>query len=163
MDTPAKVLLVDDEPGVRESVQAYLQYGDDFEVRTASNANEAWDLLNQEIPELVISDIMMPQVDGYQFLKKLREDARFQTIPVVFLLGRVVGGGRRARAARQGGGAGGERAGGGGEEAAAFHQGSGAVGWSCGAGALAAGGAGRIHSRCSSAAAASLSAQGSAQ
>ncbi|MFM7907670.1 MAG: DNA-binding response regulator, partial [Microcystis sp.] len=36
MDTPAKVLLVDDEPGVRESVQAYLQYGDDFEVRTAS-------------------------------------------------------------------------------------------------------------------------------
>ena len=88
MDTPAKVLLVDDEPGVRESVQAYLQYGDDFEVRTASNANEAWDLLNQEIPELVISDIMMPQVDGYQFLKKLREDARFQTIPVVFLTAR---------------------------------------------------------------------------
>ncbi len=88
MDTPAKVLLVDDEPGVRESVQAYLQYGDDFEVTTASNANEAWDLLNQEIPELVISDIMMPQVDGYQFLKKLREDARFQTIPVVFLTAR---------------------------------------------------------------------------
>jgi DNA-binding NarL/FixJ family response regulator len=88
MDTPAKVLLVDDEPGVRESVQAYLQYGDDFEVKTASNANEAWDLLNQEIPELVISDIMMPQVDGYQFLKKLRDDPRFQTIPVVFLTAR---------------------------------------------------------------------------
>ncbi|MEG3438995.1 response regulator transcription factor [Pannus brasiliensis CCIBt3594] len=88
MSTPAKVLLVDDEPGVRESVQAYLEYGDDLEVRVASNANEAWDLLQEEIPDLVISDIMMPQVDGYQFLKKLREDPRFQTIPVVFLTAR---------------------------------------------------------------------------
>jgi DNA-binding NarL/FixJ family response regulator len=88
MAIPAKVLLVDDEPGVRESVQAYLEYSHDLEVKVASNANEAWDLLQKEIPELVISDIMMPQVDGYQFLKKLRDDPRFQTIPVVFLTAR---------------------------------------------------------------------------
>ena len=41
--SPSKVLLVDDEPGLRESVQAYLE-DSDFEVRTASNAAEGWDL-----------------------------------------------------------------------------------------------------------------------
>jgi DNA-binding NarL/FixJ family response regulator len=88
MSTAAKVLLVDDEPGVRESVQAYLQYDDNLEVVVASNAEEAWELLQQDIPELVISDIMMPRVDGYEFLKRLRADPRFQTIPVIFLTAR---------------------------------------------------------------------------
>lgn len=88
MSNPAKILLVDDEPGVRESVQAYLEYSDDFQVQVASNANEAWDLLQYSTPELVISDIMMPEIDGYQFLKKLREDARYENIPVVFLTAR---------------------------------------------------------------------------
>jgi DNA-binding NarL/FixJ family response regulator len=88
MSTPARVLLVDDEPGVRESVQAYLEYDDALQVTVASNADEAWSLLQQAIPDLVISDIMMPGIDGYQFLKKLREDPRFQTIPVLFLTAR---------------------------------------------------------------------------
>jgi DNA-binding NarL/FixJ family response regulator len=88
MSKPAKLLLVDDEPGVRESVQAYLEDSEQFEVEVASNANEAWEFLQKVTPELVISDIMMPQVDGYQFLQKLRSDSRFQAIPVVFLTAR---------------------------------------------------------------------------
>lgn len=83
-----KLLLVDDEPGVRESVQAYLEDNGEFSVSVASNAKQAWSLLEQDTPDLVISDIMMPQVDGYQFLKQLREDARFKLIPVVFLTAR---------------------------------------------------------------------------
>ena len=86
-DTPSKILLVDDEPGLRESVQAYLE-DSNFEVRVASNAKQGWELLQQEIPNVLISDIMMPQVDGYQFLKQVREDARFQALPVVFLTAR---------------------------------------------------------------------------
>ncbi|NJK49445.1 response regulator transcription factor [Candidatus Gracilibacteria bacterium] len=88
MSDKSKLLLVDDEPGVRESVQAYLEDSDEFKVKVASNANEAWDFLQRETPDLVISDIMMPQVDGYQFLKQLREDPRFKTLPVVFLTAR---------------------------------------------------------------------------
>ena len=88
MSSPDKLLLVDDEPGIRDSVKAYLEYNEEFVVEVASNANEAWDLLQKFAPDLVISDIMMPQVDGYQFLKKLREDPRFQSIPVVFLTAR---------------------------------------------------------------------------
>lgn len=82
-----QLLLVDDEPGLREAVQAYLE-DSGFTVHAASNARAAWDVLQTMTPDLVISDIMMPQVDGYQFLKQLREDTRFETVPVVFLTAR---------------------------------------------------------------------------
>ncbi|MDP8963958.1 MAG: response regulator transcription factor [Cyanobacteriota bacterium] len=84
----AQVLLVDDEPGVRVSVKEYLQEVGGFTVHVASNADDGWQMLQQKTPDLVISDIMMPQVDGYQFLKKLRDDPRFKTLPVVFLTAR---------------------------------------------------------------------------
>ncbi|MDE5098420.1 MAG: response regulator transcription factor [Trichodesmium sp. St16_bin4-tuft] len=79
-----KILLVDDEPGLREAVQAYLE-DSHFNVDVASNANEGWDILEKNLPDLVITDVMMPQVDGYQFLQKLREEPRFKALPVVFL------------------------------------------------------------------------------
>ena len=88
MAEPISLLLVDDEPGVRESVQAFLEDSGDFKVDLAANATEAWEYLQHHLPALVISDIMMPQVDGYQFLRQLREDARFQSLPVVFLTAR---------------------------------------------------------------------------
>ncbi len=83
-----QLLLVDDEPGIRESVKEYLQEVGGFTVKVASNADEAWLMLQQYTPDLVISDVMMPKVDGYQFLKKLRDDPRFKALPVVFLTAR---------------------------------------------------------------------------
>ena len=83
----AQLLLVDDEPGLREAVQAYLEESG-FTVQTANNGNEGWEMVQRFTPDLVISDVMMPQVDGYQLLKKLREDARFQALPVIFLTAR---------------------------------------------------------------------------
>jgi DNA-binding NarL/FixJ family response regulator len=88
MSKPQKILLVDDEPGIRESVQAYLEDNDEFQVQVASNATEAWEKIETAKPDLIVSDIMMPQVDGYQFLHKIREDPRYQAIPVVFLTAR---------------------------------------------------------------------------
>lgn len=88
MAEPLRLLLVDDEPGVRESVQAFLEDSGDLKVDVAANATDAWDYLQHTLPALVISDIMMPQVNGYQFLQQLREDARFQSLPVVFLTAR---------------------------------------------------------------------------
>ncbi|MEE3719137.1 response regulator transcription factor [Tumidithrix elongata RA019] len=80
----AHILLVDDEPGLREAVQAYLE-DSGFLVRVASNAREAWQLLEQITPDLVITDVMMPQVSGFEFLKQMRTDDRFVSLPVVFL------------------------------------------------------------------------------
>lgn len=87
MSENQKLLLVDDEPGLREAVSAYLE-DEGFEVEVASNANQAWEWLQSNRPDLIISDVMMPQVNGYEFLKQLRDDPRFRSIPVVFLTAR---------------------------------------------------------------------------
>lgn len=89
-----KILLVDDEPGIRESVQAYLEDNEGWQVKTASNAKEAWANITENIPDLIISDIMMPEVNGLQFLAQLREDSRLQNIPVVFLTAKGMTGDR---------------------------------------------------------------------
>jgi DNA-binding NarL/FixJ family response regulator len=81
------ILLVDDEPGLREAVQAYLE-DSGFTVEAAANAIEGWEKLQRSTPNLVITDVMMPQVDGHQFLKQLRADDRFKALPVVFLTAR---------------------------------------------------------------------------
>ena len=83
-----KLLLVDDEPGVRASLKAYLEEDDEFDVTLASDAKEAWECLQKETPDLIISDIMMPKVDGYEFLSQLREDPYFKILPVIFLTAR---------------------------------------------------------------------------
>jgi len=83
----ANILLVDDEPGLREAVKAYLE-DSGYVVQVAANANEGWQLLEQFLPDLLISDVMMPQVNGYEFLKKVRADQRFINLPVIFLTAR---------------------------------------------------------------------------
>ncbi|HEY9906964.1 MAG TPA: response regulator transcription factor [Thermosynechococcaceae cyanobacterium] len=82
-----QLLLVDDEPGLREAVQAYLE-DSGFAVEVASNARDGLELARQKLPALVITDIMMPQVDGYEFLKQLRNEPQFKALPVVFLTAR---------------------------------------------------------------------------
>jgi Response regulator containing a CheY-like receiver domain and an HTH DNA-binding domain len=84
LKVPGKILLVDDEPGLREAVKLYLE-DSGFDVCVASNVEDGLGLLQSNLPDLVITDIMMPQVDGYQFLQKLREEPRFKTLPVVLL------------------------------------------------------------------------------
>lgn len=86
-EVTGKVLLVDDEAGLREAVQAYLE-DSGFTVEVASNATEGWDKLQLATPDVLISDIMMPQVDGYEFLAQMREDPRYKSLPVVFLTAR---------------------------------------------------------------------------
>lgn len=88
MSEQQQLLLVDDEPGIRESVQAYLEDNEEWAVTAAMNAEEAWQKIEAQTPDLIISDVMMPQVNGYEFLQKLREDPRYRSIPVVFLTAR---------------------------------------------------------------------------
>ncbi|MBE7386242.1 MAG: response regulator transcription factor [Leptolyngbya sp. SIO1E4] len=86
-ETTGKVLLVDDEAGLREAVQAYLE-DSGFTVDVASNATEGLKKLQLSTPDVLISDIMMPQVDGYEFLEQVREDPRYKSLPFVFLTAR---------------------------------------------------------------------------
>lgn len=94
MTTIPQLLLVDDEPGLREAVQVYLEDDNEFAVTAVASAAEAFEVLETNTFELVISDVMMPKVDGYQFLQRLREDDRFKSLPVVFLTARGMTGDR---------------------------------------------------------------------
>lgn len=83
----AKLLLVDDEPGVREAVTAYLE-DSGFEVTAVANGQAALAYLETNVPDLIITDIMMPQMDGYAFLETVRQQPHLSHIPVVFLTAR---------------------------------------------------------------------------
>ncbi|MGK7910915.1 MAG: response regulator [Synechococcus sp.] len=79
-----RVLLVDDEPGLRDAVQAYLEESG-FTVDVAANAQIGLKKLTENPPELIISDIMMPRVDGYAFLKQVRSQEAYKHVPFIFL------------------------------------------------------------------------------
>ena len=81
---PARLLLVDDEPGLRTAVQAYLE-DDGFQVTSAVDGEDGWAKAQELLPDLVISDVMMPRLDGYGLLRKLRADERLGGTPVIFL------------------------------------------------------------------------------
>ncbi|AHB88032.1 heat stress-responsive two component signal transduction system response regulator Rre1 [Thermosynechococcus sp. NK55a] len=83
----AKLLLVDDEPGVREAVTAYLE-DSGFEVTAVANGQAALEYLETNVPDLMITDIMMPHMDGYAFLEKVRQQPHLNHIPVIFLTAR---------------------------------------------------------------------------
>ena len=81
---PPRLLLVDDEPGLRTAVQAYLE-DEGFDVTTAVDGEEGFAKAQQMLPDVVISDVMMPRLDGYGLLQKLRADERLGGTPVIFL------------------------------------------------------------------------------
>ncbi|MCI0711437.1 MAG: hybrid sensor histidine kinase/response regulator [Chloroflexi bacterium] len=80
------ILVVEDNDEIRESISSILDVNG-FEVLSASGAREAFDILEDqlEIPDLIISDIRMPGMDGYEFLDELREMDRYRNVPFVFL------------------------------------------------------------------------------
>ena len=84
IEKKSRLLLVDDEPGIRTAVQAYLE-DEGFEVSTAVDGEEAWQKAQQMLPDLIITDVMMPRCDGYGLLQKIREDERLGGTPVIFL------------------------------------------------------------------------------
>ena len=84
LNAPPRVLLVDDEPGLRTAVQAYFE-DEGFIVSTAADGEEGWEKAQSELPDVVLSDVMMPRVDGFGLLKLLREDERLGGTPVIFL------------------------------------------------------------------------------
>jgi DNA-binding NarL/FixJ family response regulator len=81
---PVRLLLVDDEPGLRTAVQAYLE-DEGFQVTTAVDGEDGWTKAQDLLPDLVISDVMMPRLDGYGLLRRLRDDERLGGTPVIFL------------------------------------------------------------------------------
>lgn len=82
--TSNKILLVDDDLSLIRIFEYNLNKTG-FECIIAESADEAFRKMESFVPDLIISDIMMPGTDGFQFRKRLLEDERFRTIPFIFL------------------------------------------------------------------------------
>ena len=78
------VLVVDDEPNIVISIK-FLMKQKGYEVRTASNGEEALQALNEKVPDLILLDVMMPKPDGYEVCQKIRATAKWKDIPVIML------------------------------------------------------------------------------
>jgi DNA-binding response OmpR family regulator len=78
------VLIVDDEPNIVLSLK-FLISQQGYEVRTAASGDEALKSLEEQIPDLVLLDIMMPKPDGYEVCQKIRATPEWKDIPVIML------------------------------------------------------------------------------
>jgi excisionase family DNA binding protein len=82
------VLVVDDDPGVRQVVRANLE-SEGYAVREAGSAAEGLAALEEEAPDLLLLDVMMPEVDGWEMLRQMQERFGVGAIPVLVFSGKV--------------------------------------------------------------------------
>ena len=83
--TEARLLVVDDEPNIRELLSASLRYAG-FDVATAADGNEAMTAARAQRPDLLVLDVMMPGIDGFEVVRRLRGEG--VQCPVLFLTAR---------------------------------------------------------------------------
>ncbi|HZB46498.1 MAG TPA: response regulator [Pyrinomonadaceae bacterium] len=79
---PARILIADDYDDNRELLRLMLA-ADGYTIHEARNGREALDVARREVPDLALIDLSMPTLDGWGFLKELREDAGLNAIPCV--------------------------------------------------------------------------------
>jgi len=89
------VLIVDDDPGVRRHVRVSLE-AEGYSVREAGDAAEGLALVEEERPDLILLDVLMPQVDGWEMLRQVQERHGAGAIPVVMFSGRTEEGAEEA-------------------------------------------------------------------
>jgi CheY-like chemotaxis protein len=86
MNGRARLLVVDDSPTVLSLLQLVFE-GDNYEVATARDGMEGIEKVRQWQPDLVVTDSVMPNIDGFELLRILRSDPATREIPVIMLTG----------------------------------------------------------------------------
>ena len=82
------LLIAEDEPDLRDYLSSVLQ-ADFKQIYVAEDGEKAWELLGQYQPDLVVSDVMMPRMDGYELCRRIKNDVTVSHIPVVLLTARA--------------------------------------------------------------------------
>jgi len=79
-----KVVIAEDEPDIRDLIRFTLQFAG-FEVFAGSNGEEGYELTKGEKPDIVLMDVRMPKMTGYEACRKIKADPELKHIPVIFL------------------------------------------------------------------------------
>lgn len=86
MELLKQVLVIDDEPIMRKLLQQILK--DKYEVILKENGREALEwMYSGNIPDLVVADLNMPEIDGFEYIEKVRESGFFNDVPLIVLSG----------------------------------------------------------------------------
>lgn len=83
-----RILIVDDEKDIVESIQFKLEF-EGFECLIAYDGEEALLKSKRENPDLILLDIMMPKINGYQVCRQLKSDENYKHIPIIMLTAKV--------------------------------------------------------------------------
>lgn len=78
------ILVVDDDPAIQKVLKQALQM-EGYEVTTADDGEEALTALEARVPDVVVLDVMMPKVDGFEVLQRIREGDQTSNLPVILL------------------------------------------------------------------------------
>lgn len=84
-----RILLIEDDPDIQKMVRLSLKYQGNHEVSAASGGREGLEKAAAENPDLILLDVMMPEMDGYETIKQLKSQAGTRHIPVIFLSARA--------------------------------------------------------------------------
>ena len=80
----AKILVVDDDAAINELIKVNLELAY-YKVITAEDGNKGYALVKQELPDLIVLDVMMPEADGFTVAKRIRENNSTKDIPILML------------------------------------------------------------------------------
>ena len=81
-----EILIVDDDRKSLDALASFLKY-EGFEVRTASDGADALKCLLASLPDIILSDIRMPKIDGFTLAKQIRSNPQTQLLPIIFITG----------------------------------------------------------------------------
>jgi len=84
VSTTKKILVVDDDPYILMSLE-FLMKKNGFDVMVARNGTEALEIVEKQVPDIVLLDIMMPDVDGYAICKHIKSSKKLKEAKVVFM------------------------------------------------------------------------------
>ena len=85
MEQRLKILVVDDDPDIIEAITTVLESVEEYDVRTARDGVECMEAVKEDVPDLLILDLLMPRKDGFAVVRDLRENPRYRKLPVMIL------------------------------------------------------------------------------
>lgn len=83
--TDAKILIIEDEPYINRLVELVLQSDGYYKIRKAFDGKEALSMIKSDKPDLILMDVMLPEIDGFSLCKLIKEDKNLNSIQIIML------------------------------------------------------------------------------